>query len=154
MAVIQPLTFFYPARNKYPFDGTCDKIVRALESRNWTMPGIEMAFENSLRRFVTLVKGDGFALFFLREGTDACAPVYALTIPKCQLILFKNHIEYTRETYISFRGKTDTPEFVYNVAPKGLEPDHIETKKIYQEINEWLEDHVLSRLEAEKIKID
>ena len=37
--------FLYPRSRQFPFDEIAENIVRALEKRNWNVPGIEVEFD-------------------------------------------------------------------------------------------------------------
>ena len=37
--------FLYPYSRQFPFDEVAEKIVRAIEKRNWKVPGITVEFD-------------------------------------------------------------------------------------------------------------
>lgn len=64
-------TFLYPKARVFPFDEVCEQIVRALEERNWNVPGISVDFDvygsgAEKYRTVRTVKGEDFKLWFCR----------------------------------------------------------------------------------------
>ena len=63
--------FLYPQSRQFPFDEVCEQIVRALEERNWSVPGITVDFDvygtgDEKYRLVRHIKGDDFKLWFCR----------------------------------------------------------------------------------------
>jgi hypothetical protein len=64
-------TFLYPHSRQFPFDEVCEQIVRALEERNWNVPGISVEFDvygtgDEKYRMVRHIKGQNFKLWFCR----------------------------------------------------------------------------------------
>lgn len=59
--------FLYPTSRQFPFDGACEQIVRALQARNWEVPGFSIEFHDygsgaqKLRR-VSAIKSDQSAI--------------------------------------------------------------------------------------------
>ncbi len=63
--------FLYPHSRQFPFDETAEKIVRAIEKRNWKVPGITVKFHTygsgeAKYQMVSYISGDNFKLFFCR----------------------------------------------------------------------------------------
>lgn len=61
--------FLYPHSRQFPFDETAEKIVRAIEKRNWKVPGITVKFHTygsgeAKYQMVSYISGDNFKLFF------------------------------------------------------------------------------------------
>ena len=86
--------FLYPYSRQFPFDEVAEKIVRALEKRNWKVPGITVEFDTygsgELKyKFVCEINGENFRLNFCRtqeklEGTpwNDIAALHGIYIPK------------------------------------------------------------------------
>ena len=60
-----------PHSRQFPFDATAEKIVRALEKRNWEVSGMEVEFSTygrglSKHTYVQKIEGDDFYLKFHR----------------------------------------------------------------------------------------
>lgn len=64
--------FLYPISRQFPFDEVAEKIVRALEKRNWKVPGITVEFYTygsgeAKYKMVDIIKGENFKLNFCRN---------------------------------------------------------------------------------------
>ena len=65
--------FLYPRSRQFPFDEIAENIVRALEKRNWNVPGIEVEFDTygsgeAKYKYVKRITGKDFILYFMRSG--------------------------------------------------------------------------------------
>ena len=65
-------TFLYPHSRQFPFDEVAEKIVRALEKRNWNVPGISVDFYTygsgeAKYKMVNHIIGSDFKLSFCRS---------------------------------------------------------------------------------------
>lgn len=63
--------FLYPHSRQYPFDEVAERIVRALEKRNWKVPGISVEFDTygsgeAKFKKVSEIHGKNFKLYFCR----------------------------------------------------------------------------------------
>ena len=63
--------FLYPRSRQFPFDEIAENIVRALEKRNWNVPGIEVEFDTygsgeAKYKYVKRITGKDFILYFMR----------------------------------------------------------------------------------------
>ncbi len=64
-------TFLYPHSRQFPFDEVAEKIVKAIEKRNWKVPGITIEFDTygsgeAKYQMVRSITGDNFKLYFCR----------------------------------------------------------------------------------------
>lgn len=64
--------FLYPHSRRFPFDEVSEKIVRAIEKRNWKVPGITVEFQTygsgeAIFQYVKSIVGDNFKLEFGRS---------------------------------------------------------------------------------------
>ncbi len=64
--------FLYPCSRQFPFDEVAEKIVRAMEKRNWEVPGISVDFYTygsgeAKYKMVNNIVGDDFKLHFCRS---------------------------------------------------------------------------------------
>lgn len=63
--------FLYPHSRQFPFDEVAEKIVKALEKRNWKVPGINIEFDiygsgEAKYQLVREITGGDFKLYFCR----------------------------------------------------------------------------------------
>ena len=93
--------FLYPRSRQFPVDEVAEKIVRAIEKRNWKVPGIRLEFETYGFRgvdyiYISTISGDNFKLEFLRsqreifDGVNDIAAIYKMIIPKEQLSVYQD----------------------------------------------------------------
>ena len=93
--------FLYPTSRQYPIDAVCEEIVRALEARNFDVPGIAVDFytygsgEQHVRHLSTAT-GENFSLHFGRpQGTlpgdtwNDCAAVSTVTVGDKKLSIYQ-----------------------------------------------------------------
>ncbi len=69
--MIMKPAFLYPQSRQFPFDEVAEQIVRALEERNWRVPGIDVQFfeykgGGERHQIASYVSGADFALAFHR----------------------------------------------------------------------------------------
>lgn len=94
--------FLYPTSRQYPIDALCERIVRALETKKWTVPGIKVEFHvygtGELKyRYVQRIEGRDFLLYFgriqgrLDGGWNDTAAIDTLVINGKQLELYEDH---------------------------------------------------------------
>lgn len=116
-------TFLYPKSRQYPFDEVCEKIVRALEKRNWKVPGIQVEFHDSgtgelKYRHVSKIKGEDFKLWFCRiQGSinawrNDIAAIKEVVIPKKELHVHEDESGPTFYTYIGDNWEKDKDIFM------------------------------------------
>ncbi len=110
-------TFLYPTSKKFPFDGTCEEIVRALEARQWRVPGITVEFDNyGGYRLVRYIRGDDFRLWFCRvqarmgQWNDTAA-VSEITIPRREIYVFADESDLIFYTYVGRSWERDKDAF-------------------------------------------
>lgn len=118
-------TFLYPKSRQYPMDETCEKIVRALEKRNWKVPGIEVTFNSvesgsQKRHYVSVIKGDDFQLLFGREN-ERIAAICTITIPRRELQVFATPSLTRYFEYSGNHWESDKEAFMMAVKPFGSE---------------------------------
>ncbi|MDD5191635.1 MAG: hypothetical protein PHH54_02065 [Candidatus Nanoarchaeia archaeon] len=117
--------FLYPTSRQFPFDETTYKIVKALEERDFNVPGIKVEFHSygpsdSYRRVET-IEGDDFRLWFCREqgriGSDwnDTAAVSNLNIPFKELSVFSDNSGPTLRLYVGDNWEKDKEGFVNSV---------------------------------------
>lgn len=94
--------FLYPrSRQYYPIDLMSEKIVRALEKRNWEVPEISVEFctygsGEEKFKYVSEIKGKDFKMFFARSQGQLCqrwndsAAIHEIWIPREQLEVFSD----------------------------------------------------------------
>ena len=90
--------FLYPKLRQFPFDEVVERIVKALEARNWAVPGLTVKFYDygsglTKYRQVNEIKGAGFRLHFSRIQENMgrwndIAAVSTLFIPKQELHVY------------------------------------------------------------------
>ena len=68
----------YPTAKDYPTDAVCEKIVRALEKHQWSVPSIDIEFHvirsrTNIFSNVHTIKGETFNIWFNRvQGEEGC----------------------------------------------------------------------------------
>lgn len=111
----------YPDRSKkFPFDATCGQIVRALEERNFQVPGIKVTFryENGKPSEVDTIEGNDFRLWFCRiqgivsERKNDIAAVKKLNIPGQELHVYSDDSGPTYYKYVGNNWEKDRDYFM------------------------------------------
>ena len=115
--------FLYPYVEKFPFDSVCAKIVRALEERNWRVPGITVEFhtygtgEQKFRAAGTIT-GPDFRLWFSRKQRtmpggvwNDTAAVCRVNIPMKELSVYEDECGPTLYVYVGGNWKRDREAF-------------------------------------------
>lgn len=116
-------TFLYPKSRQYPFDEVCEKIVRALEKRNWKVPGIQVEFDDfvteGLRyRQVSKINGKDFKLCFSRfqgvinQWLNDLGAIQKMVIPRKKLYVYENETGPTFYTYVGNDWEKDKDAFM------------------------------------------
>jgi hypothetical protein len=105
------ITFLYPESRQYPVDQVCEKIVRALEKRNWKIDGIEVEFtdlgtgEEKYRR-VSKIEGENFKLWFCRTQKNInpdyndISAISEISIPRRKLCVYSDESGPSYYTYV------------------------------------------------------
>ena len=116
--------FLYPKSRKFPFDEVTEKIVRALEKRNWKVPGITVEFEvygsgEEKYKLVREIVGDNFKLYFCRiQGRLPCsnwndtAAIHEIYIPKQILEVYEDESGPTYYLYVGENWEADKAWFM------------------------------------------
>jgi len=116
--------FLYPSVQQFPFDSTCEQIVRELEKRNWQVPGIIVEFYKygsgaQKFRFVSQISGQDFKLWFCRVQRtipgghwNDTAAVTELVIPKKELHVYQDESGPTFYLYVGNDYKRDRKKFM------------------------------------------
>jgi len=123
MTATKEPTFLYPQARKYPFDEVCEQIVRALEERNWDVPGIAVDFYISgtgeaKHRKVDTIRGDGFKLWFCRvQGRlspwlNDTAAICKITIPGKELTVYGENCDDHLAVYVGRNWERDKNAFI------------------------------------------
>jgi hypothetical protein len=115
----------YPHSRQYPIDEVCEKIVRALEKRNWKIPGIQIEFDDNgtgkeKYSYVSKIKGEDFKLYFCRiQGRlsawrNDIAAINEMVIPKRELHVYEDESGPTSYTYVGHHWEADKDSFMNN----------------------------------------
>ena len=118
--------FLYPKSRMFPFDEVTERIVRELEKRNWSVPGITVDFhtygtgEAKYRR-VEYVYGENFKLYFGRpQGTlsskrNDTAAIHELWIPNEELRVYDDKSGPTYFLYVGDDWELDKRWFMDSI---------------------------------------
>lgn len=84
--------FKYPKSRQFPFDEVCEQIVRALEARNWKVPGIKVEFNqwgtgDEKYRFASVINGADFELWLSLGRTES---VSRINVPGMELSVYSD----------------------------------------------------------------
>lgn len=118
--------FLYPKSRQFPFDEVAEKIVRALEKRNWKVEGITVEFDNfgsgeSKYQRVKTITGDYFKLWFCRiqgrinSHLNDIAALYSITIPKQVLEVFDDESGPRYYRYVGDNWEAEKEWFMNSV---------------------------------------
>lgn len=120
MTATEPL-FLYPQSRQFPFDEVCEHIVRALEERNWEIPGMTVDFDvygtgASKYRLVRTIRSEEFKLHFgrpqARLGTyNDTAAITEIVIPQRELHVYDEESGPTYYTYVGNDWEQDKSEW-------------------------------------------
>lgn len=115
-------TFLYPKSRQFPFDEVCEQIVRALEERNWSVPGITVDFDvygTGAQKYRTVrhIRGDGFKLWFCRPQArmgnwNDTAAVTEIIIPQKELHVYEDESGPTYYVYVGKDWDSDKEQFL------------------------------------------
>ena len=118
--------FLYPHSRQFPFDEVVEKIVRAIEKRNWNVPGITIDYycygsgEAKYQRVNNII-GEDFKLHFGRyqgelDGTWVdTAAISNIYIPKQELEVFEDESGPTFYLYVGTNWETDKTWFMNSI---------------------------------------
>ena len=118
--------FLYPYSRQFPFDEVAEKIVRALEKRNWKVPGVTVEFYTygsgeAKYKKVQYIRGENFMLHFCRvqgslnqylNDTAAMNEVY---IPKQGIEVYDDESGPTYYLYVGEDWEQDKQWFIDSI---------------------------------------
>ncbi len=118
--------FLYPYSRQFPFDEVAEKIVRAIEKRNWIVPGITIEFdiygsEEAKYKQVRYIIGDNFKLYFCRaQGSinqiwNDTAALRSVCIPKQILEVFEDESGPDYYLYVGKNWESDKDWFMNSI---------------------------------------
>lgn len=158
--------FLYPTSRQYPFDALCDHIVRALEKKQWTVPGITVEFATygsgeRKYRHVLHIDGRDFHLYFSRiqgkldgQWNDVAA-IHQLLIPGKQLSV---HEDYSGPTLYEYTGtnwevdreafKEEMRHYHTNLLSVRIPKEKQDKAVLFKEFEAWLTQNVLDVITA------
>ena len=148
--------FLYPSARQFPIDEVSEKIVRALEKRNWEVPGITVKFDNygsgeARYKLARTIIGKKFKLHFCRpQGeldsiwTDT-AGLYKVCIPKQTIEVFSDVVNPNvflyaggineKKMHLKYKGRYLTQ--------RQNDSTDLKLEKKFNEFTKWLEKNVL-----------
>jgi hypothetical protein len=117
--------FLYPTSRRFPFDETCERIVRELERRRWQVPGITVKLHTYGTgdwrfRHVETIEGADFRLWFcgmqryLGYDLNDIAAVSELTIPGRELHVYEDGSTPSLYVYVGGDWQRDTDRFLHH----------------------------------------
>ena len=118
--------FLYPHSRQFPFDEVSEKIVKALEKRNWKVPGINIKFEcygsgEAKYQMVSSITGDNFKLYFCRnqgklDGRwNDTAALYSVYIPKQNINVYSDESGPMYYLYVGDNWEADKEWFMTSI---------------------------------------
>ena len=127
MSVLQVTPqFLYPHSRQFPFDEVAEKIVRAMEKRNWKIPGITVEFDTygsgeEKYQMISSITGDNFKLYFFRvQGSlnshlNDVAALHRICIPKEILEVFNDESGPNYYLYVGNDWESDKEWFMNSI---------------------------------------
>jgi len=118
--------FLYPYSRQFPFDEVAEKIVKALEKRNWKVPGIVVKFhtygsgEAKYKR-VSEIKGNDFKLHFCRvqgkldDYWNDTAALEDVFIPKQEMSFYDDESGPSFCLYVGNNWEADKEWFMNSI---------------------------------------
>ena len=118
------MQFLYPTSRQFPVDEVCELIVRELEQRNWSVPGMTVEFDkygsgDQKMTLVRKVKGNDFQIHFGRvQGLlpggryNNTAAVSNINIPKKEISVYDDESGPTFYLYVGNDWEQDREKFV------------------------------------------
>lgn len=118
--------FLYPRSRQFPFDEVAEKIVRALEKRNWKVPGITVEFYTygsgeAKYKMVEHIKGENFKLYFCREqgrlnaNRNDIAALHEVYIPSQSIRVYQEECGPTYYLYVGKDWEQDKEWFMNSI---------------------------------------
>lgn len=119
--------FLYPISRQFPFDEVAEKIVRALEKRNWNVPNVRVRFDvygsgEAKYKMVREIFGKDFRLRFARVQRtlpgniwNDTAGLHEINIPKQQLEVFDDESGPTYYLYVGQNWEADKKWFMNSI---------------------------------------
>ncbi len=115
--------FLYPHARQFPFDELAEKIVKAIEKRNWNVPGITIEFDTygsgeEKYQLVRQIIGDDFKLYFCRiqgnlnDRWNDTAALHEVYIPKQILTVYGDESGPTYYLYVGKNWEADKEWFM------------------------------------------
>ena len=119
--------FLYPHSRQFPFDEVAEKIVRAIEKRNWKVPGITIKFDTygsgeAKYQMIRSITGDNFKLYFCRvQGRlnghwNDTAALHSVYIPKQIIEVYDDESGPTYYLYVGKNWEKDKKFFLLGIA--------------------------------------
>lgn len=116
----------YPHSRQFPFDEVAENIVKALEKRNWNVPGITVEFYNygsgeAKYKMVDSITGDDFKLHFCRyQGRldsirNDIAALNSVCIPKQIIEVYSDESGPTYYLYVGENWDADKKWFMNSI---------------------------------------
>ena len=152
--------FLYPKSRMFPFDEVTEKIVKGLEKRNWSVPGITVDFhtygsgEAKYRR-VEYVYGENFKLYFCRpqetlpSKLNNTAAIHELWIPNEELTVYDDGSGPTYFLYVGDDWNLDKSWFMDSIKVhsklRKKPRKYIRYKRDLRTVNELIYDDDLGR---------
>ena len=118
--------FLYPCSRQFPFDEVTEKIVRAIEKRNWKVSGITIEFDTygsgeAKYQMVRSIIGDNFKLYFgrfqghINDRWNDIAALHSVCIPKQILEVFKDESGPNYYLYVGEDWDSDKEWFMNSI---------------------------------------
>lgn len=118
--------FLYPYSRQFPFDEVAEKIVKAIEKRNWKVPGITIEFDiygsgEAKYQMVRCITGDNFKLYFCRiqghlnEKWNDTAALHSVYIPKQILEVNEDESGPNYYLYVGKNWESDKEWFMNSI---------------------------------------
>lgn len=118
--------FLYPYSRQFPFDEVAEKIVKAIEKRNWKVPGITIEFDTygsgeEKYQLVRSIIGDNFKLYFCRvQGNlngrwNDTAALNEVCIPKQILEVYEDESGPAYYLYVGKNWEADKEWFMNSI---------------------------------------
>jgi len=152
--------FLYPYLKQFPFDDVAEKIVKAIEKRNWKVPGITIEFNiygsgEAKYQMIECITGNDFKLRFLRsqgsidDSWNDVAALHEIYIPK-QMLRVDHDESCSYYLYVGKNWKADKEWFMNSLkvhAKLNKEPRRylLYNNYYHHETNELVVDNDLRR---------
>ena len=118
--------FLYPYSRQFPFDEVAEKIVRAMEKRNWKVPGITVDFDTygsgeAKYKYVSQIKGENFKLEYgrpqgsLNKNWNDIAALNCVYIPREIIRVYDDESGPTYYLYVGKNWEEDKEWFMNSI---------------------------------------